>query len=191
MSEATWLVVGLGNPGSEYAKTRHNIGARVVETWAARLGWRLSRNKKAQAFTAEGRFANNKVILALPQTYMNVSGGPVKALMTFYKIDPEFVLVLHDELDIAFETLRIKFGGGDNGHNGLKSIRAAIDTGEWFRVRLGIGRPPGQQEASAYVLKPFTSTEAKVLDVFCDRAADAVESILTDGLEVAQMKFNQ
>jgi len=191
VNDQTWLVVGLGNPGPEYAKTRHNIGAMAIESWAARLGWRLSRNKKAQAFTAEGRVGSDKVVLALPQTYMNQSGSPVKALMDYYKIDPLHVIVLHDELDIPFETLRLKLGGGDNGHNGLRSIRSSTGTGDWYRVRLGIGRPPGQQDPSAFVLKAFSSAEAKLLDVFCDRAADAVESLMGSGLEIAQSRYNQ
>jgi len=191
MTDHTWLIVGLGNPGPEYAKTRHNIGAMVVEVLAKRHGMSLSKSKKASALVAEGRIDGNKVILAFPQTYMNQSGGPTKALMSFYKVDANAVVALHDELDIPFEAIRLKFGGGDNGHNGLKSLRSATGTGDWFRVRLGIGRPPGTGDPAAFVLKAFASVETKELPVFLERAADAVESLITEGIERAQMRFNQ
>lgn len=191
MSESTWLIVGLGNPGDEYAKTRHNIGAMVVESWAKDLGWKLTRSKKAQANVAEGRVGGDKIILVFPQTYMNLSGAAVKALMLFYKIEADHVIVLHDELDIPFESIRMKLGGGDNGHNGLKSIRSAIGHGDWLRVRLGIGRPPGQQDPAAFVLKAFASAEAKQLPVFLSRSIEAVETLMSHGLDVAQSRFNQ
>lgn len=191
MSDNTWLIVGLGNPGDEYAKTRHNIGAMVVEGWARELGWKLTRSKKAQALVAEGRVRDDKVILVFPQTYMNLSGAAVKALMLFYKINADRIIVLHDELDIPFEAIRMKIGGGDNGHNGLRSIRSAIGHGDWLRVRLGIGRPPGQQDPAAFVLKAFASAEAKQLPVFVSRAIEAVETLMSAGLDVAQSRFNQ
>lgn len=191
MTDSTWLIVGLGNPGDEYVKTRHNIGAMVVESWARELGWKLTRSKKAQALVAEGRVGGDKVILVFPQTFMNLSGAAVKALMLFYKIDADHVIVMHDELDIPFESIRMKIGGGDNGHNGLRSIRSAIGHGDWLRVRLGIGRPPGQQDPASYVLKAFGSSEAKQLPVFISRSIEAVETLMSHGLDVAQSRFNQ
>jgi PTH1 family peptidyl-tRNA hydrolase len=151
----------------------------------------MSRSKKAQAQVAEGRVGADKVILVFPQTYMNQSGAAVKALMLFYKIDADHVIVLHDELDIPFESIRMKLGGGDNGHNGLRSIRSAIGHGDWLRVRLGIGRPPGQQDPAAYVLKAFASAESKQLPVFISRSIEAVETLMSHGLDVAQSRFNQ
>ena len=191
MSDAVWLVVGLGNPGPEYVKTRHNIGAIALENWASRLGLKFTRHKKAQAFVAEGRFASDRVILVFPQTYMNQSGAAVKSLMNFYKIETDKLIVLHDELDIDFATMRMKLGGGDNGHNGLRSIRSALGTGDWLRVRLGIGRPPGQMDPAAYVLKPFASAETKELAVFIEEVCDAVEVLITKGLEEAQNRYNK
>ena len=191
MSEQTWLVVGLGNPGPEYEKTRHNIGAMVTTTWAKRLGWKMSKHKKAQAITAEGRFAGHKIVIAQPTTYMNNSGNAVSSLQQFYKIDPAHTIALHDELDIPFEAIRMKIGGGDNGHNGLRSMRASAGTGEFYRVRLGIGRPPGQQDPADFVLKAFSSAESKVLGVFCERAADALETLIESGLDIAQSRYNQ
>ena len=187
----TWLVVGLGNPGDEYVKTRHNIGAMTISQWAADLGWKLSRSKKTQALVAEGRVGDDKVVLVFPQTYMNQSGAAVKALMNFYKIEADSVIVLHDELDIPFEAIRMKVGGGDNGHNGLRSIRSALGHGDWLRVRLGIGRPPGQQDPSDFVLRAFSSAEAKQVPTFIARAIEATETLMSQGLEVAQSRFNQ
>lgn len=185
-----WLIVGLGNPGSEYSATRHNIGAMVVEQWARNSGG-LSRNKKLQALTATARLGSESLLLAFPQTFMNNSGRSVASIMSFYKVDPEQLVVLHDELDIDFGTMRLKLGGGDNGHNGLRSIRSAIGTGDFHRVRLGIGRPPGQMDPAAYVLRSFSKSEADGLGEFCDRAAAATELLITDGLAAAQGRFNQ
>ena len=185
-----WLIVGLGNPGSEYASTRHNIGAIAVERWAAEVGG-LSRNKKMQALTATARVGSEQLLLAFPQTFMNKSGASVSALMNFYKIDASQLVVLHDELDLPFATMRLKLGGGDNGHNGLRSIRAAIGTGDFHRVRLGIDRPPGQMDPAAYVLRAFTKSEAGDIDDLCDRAAAATQLLITDGLAAAQGRFNQ
>ena len=191
MSDEVWLVVGLGNPGPEYVKTRHNIGAIALEVWADRLGLKFSRHKKAQAFVAEGRFGEHRVILVFPQTFMNQSGAAVKALMNFYKIDVNHLIVLHDELDIDFATIRMKLGGGDNGHNGLRSIRSATGTGDWLRVRLGIGRPPGQMDAASYVLKAFGSADQKELAVFNEEVCDALEVLISKGLEEAQNRYNK
>ncbi len=189
-----WLIVGLGNPGPEYAATRHNVGAMVVDVIADRARIRMARHKRAHAQAGEGKFgvpgAMTHVVLSTPMSFMNESGGPVKALMSFYGVDPDRMVVVHDELDIAFSALRVKFGGGDGGHNGLKSIRKSIGTGDFFRVRVGIGRPPGRQEPAAFVLKPYGSTERKELPALLDRAADAAMSIVIDGLELTQNRFN-
>jgi PTH1 family peptidyl-tRNA hydrolase len=163
----------------------------VIEQWCADLGWKLTRSKKAQALVAEGRIGSDKAVMVFPQTYMNASGGAVKVLMNFYKIDAEHIIVLHDELDIPFEAIRIKHGGGDNGHNGLKSIRSALGSGDWYRVRLGIGRPPGQGDAAAFVLKAFASAEKKQVPTFISRSIDAIETLMSHGLDVAQSRFNQ
>lgn len=191
---AAWLVVGLGNPGPDYASTRHNIGAMVVEQVADQLRAPLARHKRAHALCAEAKLgvpgAMTGVVLARPLSYMNESGGPVKALMDFYGIEPDRLVAVHDELDIPFAALRVKFGGGDNGHNGLKSMRKALGTGEFFRIRVGIGRPPGRQDPADFVLKPFSSTERKELADVIQRGADAAESLVLDGLDVTQNRYN-
>jgi peptidyl-tRNA hydrolase, PTH1 family len=132
----------------------------------------------------------HRIVLVEPLSFMNESGGPVKALMAFYGVDPDRLIVIHDELDLPFDALRVKEGGGDNGHNGLKSIRRALGTGDFLRVRAGIGRPPGRQDPAAFVLKPFASAERSELPSFVDRCADAVESLVADGLERTQNRFN-
>ena len=185
-----WLIVGLGNPGPTYALTRHNIGARVIDELAQRGNSKLSRHKRALADVAEVRVGENKLVLAKPMSYMNESGGPTKALASFYKIDPANIIVLHDELDIPLSTIRVKLGGGDNGHNGLKSIRSAFGTGDWYRVRLGIGRPEGRQDPADFVLKPFGSAQATDVSFLIDNGADAVESIVNHGLVATQNSFN-
>lgn len=183
-----WLVVGLGNPGPEYAGNRHNIGFMVADLLAERIGGKFKAHK-SRAQVVEGRLAGHRVVLAKPMTYMNLSGGPVTALRDFYKVAPERLVVVHDELDIDFAVLRLKRGGGDNGHNGLKSITKSLGP-DYFRVRFGIGRPPGRMDVAAFVLRDFSSTERKGLDVEVDRAADAVESLVTEGLERAQGLYN-
>jgi len=189
-----WLVVGLGNPGPEYAATRHNVGAMVVDQLAESVGARLARHKQAHAQAAETKLGVPgsvvPVVLVEPMSYMNESGGPVKAAMSYYGVEADRLVVVHDELDIDFATLRVKFGGGDNGHNGLKSIRKAIGTGDFYRVRVGIGRPPGRQDPAEFVLKPFGSTERKELPDLLARGADAVEALVLDGLESTQNRFN-
>ena len=191
----TWLVVGLGNPGPTYAGNRHNVGFMAVDELATRAGDRLSRHKRAVALVAESRVGSPgdsaRVVLAEPQSFMNDSGGPVKALLDFYKVAPDRLVVLHDELDIAFGTLRVKFGGGDNGHNGLKSIRGAIGTGDFTRVRMGIGRPPGRQDPADFVLRDFPAGERAEVGVLVARAADAVETLILSGLERAQQLYNE
>jgi len=168
----------------------------VVETFAKRESVTLSRHKRALAHVAEtqvgapGDVSRQKVVLAIPMSFMNESGGPVKALMDFYNVEPENLVIVHDELDIEFATLRIKFGGGDNGHNGLKSIRGAIGTGEYFRERVGIGRPIGRQAPADFVLSQFSSTERKDLTELLDRSVDALEMLMLQGLEKTQSQFN-
>lgn len=190
-----WLVVGLGNPGPSYAGHRHNIGYMVTDELARRMGSGFRAHKSGRADVVEGRLTppgvpGPRVVLARPRCYMNEVGGPVKALATFYKVAPAQVVAIHDELDIAFDTMRVKLGGGDNGHNGLKSMRSSFGTGDFHRVRVGIGRPPGRQEVADFVLSDYSSTERKVLPFVVDTAADAVESLVADGLEKTQQRFN-
>lgn len=185
-----WLVVGLGNPGPTYAATRHNIGAMVIDSIAAQNSDKLSRHKRALADVCETRIAGIQTILAKPLSYMNESGGPVKALASFYKIAPDHIIVLHDELDIPLAAIRVKLGGGDNGHNGLKSIRNSLDTGDWYRIRLGIGRPPGQQDAADFVLRSFGSSEASEVSLLISQSSEALTCLLTQGLDVAQNFYN-
>ena len=189
-----WLVVGLGNPGPEYAGNRHNIGFMVADLLAERIGGRFKRANKGQAQVVEGRIgppgpAGHRLVLAKPTAYMNLSGGPVTALRDFYKVPTERIIAVHDELDIDFGTLRLKLGGGDNGHNGLKSMTKSLGP-DYLRVRAGIGRPPGRMDVAAFVLKDFSATERKELDWFVDRTADAVEALITEGLERAQSAYN-
>ncbi|MBY8876828.1 aminoacyl-tRNA hydrolase [Actinacidiphila acidipaludis] len=189
-----WMVVGLGNPGPEYAGNRHNIGFMVADLLAQRIGGTFKRSGKTQAQVLEGRIgppgpSSRRVVLAKPMSYMNLSGGPVTALKDFYKVPTEQIVAIHDELDIDYGTLRLKLGGGDNGHNGLKSITKSLGAG-YLRVRAGIGRPPGRMDVAAFVLKDFSSAERKDLDWFVDRAADAVEALIGDGLERAQSTYN-
>lgn len=195
MSE-TWLVVGLGNPGPKYAGTRHNVGYLVVDELVRRAGGQLRAHKTGRADVLEGRLSppgveGPKVVLARARCYMNETGGPVKALMKFYGVDPEHVVAIHDELDIPFNTMRVKLGGGDNGHNGLRSIRSSLGgVGDFYRVRVGVGRPPGRQDPADFVLSNYSSVERKELPFQVDLAADAVESLLTRGLAETQQRFN-
>ena len=187
-----FLVVGLGNPGPTYRGNRHNVGFMVLGVLAERVGGRFSKHK-ARADVIEGRLGPPpapRVVLAEPRSYMNESGGPVAGLCGFYKIPVERLVVVHDELDLPYGSLRLKRGGGDNGHNGLKSLRKSLGTGEYYRVRFGVGRPPGRQNPADFVLNEFSSTERKDLPFAVDRTADAVESLLTDGLDVTQGKYN-
>ena len=190
MSDAPWLIVGLGNPGPQYETTRHNIGALSADVLADRIQSKFSRSSKLRADVAEGRFGQVRAVVAKPHSYMNESGGPVKLLCNYYKVPLEQLIVLHDELDIDFATQRYKLGGGDNGHNGLRSIRSAVASGEFLRVRLGIGRPPGRQDPADFVLKPFSSAERKTLGDFLELVADGVETLVTHGLARAQNEFN-
>lgn len=190
----SWLVVGLGNPGAQYAGNRHNVGFMVVDLLAKRLGAKFGRHNRAMAEVAEARLGLGgeapKLILAKPLTYMNLSGGPVSALAQFYKIQTAQVIAVHDELDIPYGQLRLKQGGGEGGHNGLRSMTKSLSTKDYLRVRFGVGRPPGRQDAADYVLSDFSAAERKELEFLVDRAADAVEALITKGLEPTQNTYH-
>jgi peptidyl-tRNA hydrolase, PTH1 family len=190
-----WLVVGLGNPGPAYAGHRHNVGYLVADELAQRMGSAFRMHKSGRAEVVEGRLTppgepGPRVILVRARTYMNESGGPVKQLAAFYKVPPARIVAVHDELDLPFDTMRVKLGGGDNGHNGLRSLRGALGTGEFHRVRIGIGRPPGRQDVADFVLSDYSATERKAVPLQVITAADAVESLVTEGLESTQARFN-
>ncbi|MCM6777190.1 aminoacyl-tRNA hydrolase [Nocardia sp. CDC159] len=184
------LVVGLGNPGAEYERTRHNVGFMVVDVLAERVRGRFTVHKKSGADLLEARLDGRKVLLAKPRSYMNVSGRPVAALARFFSVPPTEVIVVHDELDLPFGAIRLKRGGGEGGHNGLRSVSSALTTKDYLRVRFGIGRPPGRQDPADFVLKPFSTPERKDLPVFVEQAADAVELLLRVGLEPAQNQLH-
>ena len=190
-----WLVVGLGNPGPTYASHRHNVGFVVVEELARRLDARFSAPKGMRAEVAEGRLGAPgteaaKLALMKSRAFMNDTGSPVNKVLSYYKVTPDRMIAIHDELDIEPGQLRVKFGGGDNGHNGLRSIRAALGTGDFYRVRVGVGRPPGRQDPADYLLSNFSAAQRKDLALEIDRAADAVESLVQVGLEKTQSRFN-
>ncbi|MEU5880168.1 aminoacyl-tRNA hydrolase [Spirillospora sp. NPDC047279] len=189
MSADLWLVVGLGNPGPSYAGNRHNAGFMVLDVLAARAGGKFKAHR-SRAEVVEGRLAGTRVVLAKPRTYMNESGGPVKGLRDFFKVPLERLVVVHDELDIPYGAIRLKQGGGDNGHNGLRSITKSLGDKDYPRVRFGVGRPPGRMDPAAFVLKDFAAAERKDLDLNVERAADAVEALLAGGLAVAQNTFH-
>ncbi|CAM3981688.1 aminoacyl-tRNA hydrolase [Smaragdicoccus niigatensis] len=184
------LVVGLGNPGPQYERTRHNVGQMVVDVLAARVGSGFRIHKKSGADVVEARLGSTKIVLAKPRTFMNVSGRQIGPLANFFGIPAENVIVIHDELDLEFGTIRLKRGGGEGGHNGLKSLTAALSTRDYLRVRFGIGRPPGRQDPADFVLKPFSSVEQKELAVLVEHAADAAEQLLELGLEAAQNRLH-
>ena len=189
----TWLVAGLGNPGDQYAATRHNVGQMVIDHLVKRHSVKLASHKSRThiaAYKLGVGIDAHQIILAKSTSYMNETGGPIKALANFYSIEPANIIVLHDELDIGFAAIRTKLGGGDNGHNGLKSMTSAFDTPDYYRVRLGIGRPMGQQDPADFVLKQFSKEEKKDLEEFIERGADVVESLIENGLEFTQGKFN-
>jgi peptidyl-tRNA hydrolase, PTH1 family len=190
--EAPWLVVGLGNPGPEYAKNRHNVGFMIADVLAGRVGARFSRARRAAAEVAEARlgYGGPRVVLAKPMTYMNLSGGPVAGLAQFYKVPTAQIVAVHDELDLPWTQLRLKIGGGEGGHNGLRSLSKSLGTKDYLRVRFGIGRPPGRQDPADYVLQDFSAVERKELDFFVDRAADAVEMLIQRGLEATQNYYH-
>jgi PTH1 family peptidyl-tRNA hydrolase len=184
-----WLVVGLGNPGPSYAGNRHNVGFMVLDLLAERMGGKFKAHR-GRADVVDGRLTGARVLLAKPKCYMNESGGPVASLRDFFKVPTERIVVIHDELDIPFATLRLKSAGGDNGHNGLKSVTKSLGSNGYLRVRFGIGRPPGRQDPAAFVLKDFSSVESKELPFHVDRAADAVEALVSSSLELAQNTFH-
>lgn len=184
------LVVGLGNPGAQYENTRHNAGFMVADVLAARSASKFGLHKKSGTDVVEARFGDRKVVIAKPRSYMNVSGPPVAALARFFSIDPGSIVVVHDELDLDFGIVRLKLGGGEGGHNGLRSISSSLATKDYLRVRFGVGRPPGRMDPASYVLKPFSTAERKDLGVVCEEAADAVELLLQVGLEAAQNRLH-
>nr|WP_307249016.1 aminoacyl-tRNA hydrolase [Catenuloplanes indicus] len=192
IDDAPWLIVGLGNPGKEYAGNRHNVGFMVAELLAKRVGGTFGRHRRAVADVAEGRLGigGPRLVLAKPLTYMNLSGGPTAVLAQFYKIPVEHVIAVHDELDIPFGELKAKRGGGEGGHNGLRSISKSLATKEYARVRFGVGRPPGRQDPADYVLSDFAGAERKELEFLIDRAADFTEMIVEKGLEPAQNYYH-
>jgi peptidyl-tRNA hydrolase, PTH1 family len=189
-----WLVVGLGNPGTEYAKNRHNVGFMIVDLLAARLGTRFGRARRAVAQVAEARLGLGelapRLVLVKPMTYMNLSGGPVSALRQFHKVPLDRVVAIHDELDLPYGQLRLKQGGGEGGHNGLRSMSSSLNDKNYLRVRFGIGRPPGRQDPADYVLSDFSPVERKELDFLLDRAADATEALIGRGLEWTQNAYH-
>lgn len=191
MDENQWLVVGLGNPGPGYAGNRHNVGQMVLAELADRASAPF-RTHRTNSSVAEGRtgVGGPRLILAKPASYMNLSGGPVSALLRFYKLEPDRLIVIHDELDIPFDNIRLKSGGGHGGHNGIRDIAAALGTPDFTRVRVGVGRPPGRQSAADFVLKDFSGEERKVLPNLLSDAADAVEQIASEGLSAAQLRFH-
>lgn len=182
--------MGLGNPGPEYAKTRHNIGYMVIEQIALVAGSKFGKHRRAHADVADSRVGTDKIELLRSRTYMNESGGPVKAAADYAHIPVDHIVVVHDELDIPFGSIRVKQGGGEGGHNGLKSIKKSMGSPEFYRVRIGVGRPPGRQDPADYVLKPFSGAERSELPLIIDRAAEAVESLITQGLAATQNIFN-
>jgi PTH1 family peptidyl-tRNA hydrolase len=199
MTEGLWLVVGLGNPGPAYAGNRHNVGQMVLDELARRAAVAFSSRSVggARAATAEARLGmlpggvpGPRVVLAKPSTYMNVSGGPVAGLVQYFGVPADHVVVVHDELDIPFADLRLKIGGGEGGHNGLRDISKALGTKDYVRVRVGVGRPPGRMDAADYVLKDFGGAERKELPWLVDAGADAVEMLVTEGLQQAQLRLH-
>jgi len=193
VSPGVWLVVGLGNPGPTYSGHRHNVGYLVADELARRLGSGFRAHKSGRADVVEGRLSvgGPRLVVVRPRSYMNEVGGPIKAVATFYKTPPEQIVAVHDELDIGFGTLRVKLGGGDNGHNGLRSLRGSLGTGDFYRVRCGIGRPPGRQDPADFVLSSYSAAERKELPLQVADAADAIETLITDGLERTQQQFNR
>ena len=187
----TWLVVGLGNPGVRYENTRHNVGQMVIGELASRRGETL-RAHKANARVAESwlRPGGAKLVLATPNSYMNVSGGPVSQLARFYDVPAERIVLVHDELDIPFDTIKLKTGGGHGGHNGIRDVAKALGTPDFPRVRVGIGRPPGRQDPADWVLDPFSAAQRTQLPLLLGDAADAVEQLIDEGLLAAQQKHH-
>ena len=195
-TDATWLVVGLGNPGAQYAGNRHNVGQMVLDELAGRAATSFKKHRtgaraaECRLGTLPGGRPGPRAVLAAPTSYMNTSGGQVSGLVRYYGVDPAHLVVVHDELDIPFAAVRLKRGGGEGGHNGLRSISQSLGTRDYLRVRVGVGRPPGRQDPADFVLKDFSSTERKELPLLLVDAADAVEALLTSTLEAAQQRFH-
>lgn len=191
VAQESWLVVGLGNPGPKYESTRHNVGQMALDLLAQRMGGKFSAHK-TNARVLEGRLqpGSPRIVLAKPNSFMNLSGGPTAALAKYFSVPTERIIVLHDEIDLPFDSLKLKQGGGHGGHNGLRDITKALADPEFLRVRIGVGRPPGRQDAADYVLSAFGSTERQGLGVFLEDAADAAETLITDGLLAAQHQFH-
>jgi peptidyl-tRNA hydrolase, PTH1 family len=189
VADVRWLIVGLGNPGPQYAGNRHNVGYMCCDAIAAEIGAGFRRDR-SRTMLATGTLAGIRVILAKPMSYMNLSGGPVASLRAFYKIPDDRIVVIHDELDLPFGTVRLKLGGGDNGHNGLRSITAALGSRDYCRIRIGIGRPPGRMDPADFVLRDFSAADRKELPEVLGRAADAVKVLLARGLAAAQNEFH-
>jgi PTH1 family peptidyl-tRNA hydrolase len=191
----SWLVVGLGNPGPAFESHRHNVGYKVAEELARRMQIRFRAARGMRAEVAEGRIGlpggdGPRLILAKSRTFMNETGWAVTRLLGYYKLEPSQIIVVHDELDIDPGQLRVKFGGGDNGHNGLRSIRTALSTGDFYRVRVGVGRPPGRQDPADFLLSDIPASAREAIAVEIGRAADAVESLVVAGLDRTQNSFN-
>jgi PTH1 family peptidyl-tRNA hydrolase len=180
------LVVGLGNPGPNYAKNRHNLGFMVADILADRIGSGFKVHKKSGAEVTTGRIGGRSVVLAKPRVYMNESGRQVGPLAKFYSVAPPDVIIVHDELDIEFGRIRLKFGGGVAGHNGLRSVSSALGTNDFQRVRIGVGRPPGRKSGATFVLENFAAAERTEVPTICEQAADATELLIELGLEPAQ-----
>jgi PTH1 family peptidyl-tRNA hydrolase len=189
-TDERWLVVGLGNPEGEYGGTRHNIGADLVRRLAVREHTSLKRNKRIRCEEAQVTLAGHKVMLAVPQSYMNTSGGPVQQAASWFGVEPDHVVVAHDDLDVELGELKLKLGGGHAGHNGLKDLDRALGTRDYLRVRIGIGRPPGRMPGKDFVLRRFSPKEREVVDVTLEHAADAVEHLVREGLEPTQNRYH-
>lgn len=191
MTDERWLVVGLGNPEDEYGGTRHNAGAEAVRRWAAAEHTSLSRNKKVRGEAADVRSGGRRLALFVPGTYMNLSGGPVQAASRWWSVPPERIVVVHDEIDVELGQVRLKRGGGPGGHNGLRDVDRALGTRDYLRVRIGVGRPPGRMDASAYVLRRFSAAEREQVDVTIAEVPDIVASLVAEGLEPTQNRYHR
>ncbi|MDP9022498.1 MAG: aminoacyl-tRNA hydrolase [Actinomycetota bacterium] len=190
MSPDRWLVVGLGNPDAEYGGTRHNVGAEAVQTLARRLGVQLSRNRRVGCVVAQGRHGDARLVVARPLSYMNESGGPVQRAAGWFKVAPQRIVAVHDDLDLDIGAIRLKRGGGSGGHRGIADIDRRLATRDYLRVRIGIGRPPGRMDPRDYVLRPFSRDQRETIDVALEEACDAVMILVHDGLEAAQNRFH-
>jgi peptidyl-tRNA hydrolase, PTH1 family len=189
MADDRWLIAGLGNPGPGYANNRHNAGFMVADLLASRIGAAFKRDR-ARVQALSGKLGGQQVLVVKPMSSMNLSGGPITSAAAYYKIPAERIIAVYDELDLPFGTIRLKQGGGDNGHNGLKSVTGSLGSREYYRVRIGIGRPPGRQDPAKFVLSDFSAAERKEFPLIIDRAADAVEALLERGLAAAQNEFH-